>query len=123
MAKSLDGEVRRRANFACEYCRLPQAASRLKFVLDHIVARQHQGPSTSRNLALCCGHCNLNKGPNLSDIDPDRRRMARLFNPRRDVWNDHFAWDGAVIVGKTPVGRATIGVLKFKAPQCVAERQ
>jgi hypothetical protein len=38
-----------------------------------------------------------------------------LFNPRTQAWSDHFHWsqDGAIIVGVTPVGRATVGALRL----------
>lgn len=90
---------------------MPQSASKLTLVLDHIVARQHKGKTISGNLALCCGHCNWHKGPNLAGIDPRSNRMSRLFHPRRDNWKRHFAWKGVILVGLTPVGRATIEVL------------
>lgn len=35
--------VRRRAGKRCEYCRVPQAAFRRPFHIEHIVARQHGG--------------------------------------------------------------------------------
>jgi len=40
-----------------------------------------------------------------------------LFNPRTDNWSDHFEWQGASIAGRTPVGRATAGLLDFNAPK------
>jgi hypothetical protein len=110
MTKALEQNVRRRAMFRCEYCRMPQSASRLVLVLDHIVAKQHKGKTVSANLALCCGHCNLHKGPNLAGIDPRSNKMSRLFHPRRDIWARDFAWKGAILVGVTAVGRATIEV-------------
>lgn len=42
-AAELDRTVRQRAGHACEYCFMPQFARRLKFPLDHIVAKQHGG--------------------------------------------------------------------------------
>jgi hypothetical protein len=36
--------VRRRANLACEYCRMPQALyPTVPFPIDHIIAKQHGG--------------------------------------------------------------------------------
>jgi hypothetical protein len=112
------GEVRRRAGNRCEYCHLPQTAFRRPFHIEHIVARQHGGLSLPGNLALACWDCNLKKGPNLSGIDPETDRVAALFNPRKDRWEDHFApaigalkLPGIVIYGLTPVGRATVRVL------------
>jgi hypothetical protein len=36
-----------------------------------------------------------------------------LFNPRRQKWARHFRWRGAILVGRTPVGRATVMLLKM----------
>jgi hypothetical protein len=47
--------------------------------------------------------------------DPLTGQVVRLFNPRTDEWDDHFSWsaDGLDIVGRTPIGRATIATLKM----------
>jgi hypothetical protein len=36
-----------------------------------------------------------------------------LFNPRTQIWSEHFRWDrdGLRIVGQTPIGRATVAAL------------
>lgn len=115
-------EVRRRANGMCEYCRMPQNIQRLRFSVDHIIARQHGGQSTPENLALCCLHCNSHKGPNLVGIDPVTGQIAQLFNPRQQAWRDHFSCVGALIVGSTPCGRATIAVLAINDPDYIALR-
>ena len=107
----LDEQVRMLAGDACEYCRLPQSASRLRFVLDHVIARQHGGRRVLENVALGCGRCNRHKGPNLSGIDPESQMMSRLFHPRQDVWSEHFRWEGVTLVGLAPIGRATVAVL------------
>ncbi|HXB75748.1 MAG TPA: HNH endonuclease signature motif containing protein [Candidatus Acidoferrales bacterium] len=110
--------VRRRAANRCEYCRLPQAAFRRGFHMEHIVARQHGGSTSLDNLAFACWSCNLKKGPNLSGIDPETGLMAALFHPRKDSWLEHFSAHigtliplGVEIRGLTPVGRATVRVL------------
>ena len=94
-----------------------------KHVFDHVVARQHHGPTTATNLAFCCVDCNRHKGPNLSGIDPIGKRVVELFNPRRDVWLEHFCWNGAVLQGLTAQGRATIDVLKINLPKRVITRR
>jgi hypothetical protein len=41
--------------------------------------------------------------------------LVPLFNPRRQSWSEHFVWsdDGTRILGKTPIGRATIVALQL----------
>ena len=114
--------VRLRGGGVCEYCRLPEVVSHLPFPLDHIIARQHHGPSTEDNLALCCPECNLHKGPNIASIDPDTGEIVRLFHPRKDRWNEHFRWQGATLEGLTPVGRATARLLQINEPARLALR-
>ena len=112
MDRLLRSLVQSRAGGVCEYCRLPQAASLFSlFHVEHIIARQHRGKSAPENLALACGFCNLHKGPNIAGIDPDGGLLVPLFHPRQDRWNDHFLWDGTIVVGRTPVGRATVQLL------------
>jgi hypothetical protein len=108
--------VWRRAGGVCEYCRMPQALLRLRFEIDHVIARQHGGSTDADNLALICPHCNLHKGPNLAGIDPVTGQIIRLFHPRHDSWADHFAWQGHELVGRTPIGRATVAVLALNDP-------
>ena len=122
MDRHLDAAVRERAKLACEYCLMPQSIHRLRFPIDHIIARQHGGATTIDNLALACGRCNRHKGPNLAGIDPETGNVVRLFNPRSDRWNAHFRWDGAIVVGISPEGRATVFVLAMNHPEDVAIR-
>ena len=53
------------------------------------------------------------KGPNLAGVEPGTHAVVRLFHPRRDKWTEHFAMDGALIVGKTPIGRVTVSLLRM----------
>jgi 5-methylcytosine-specific restriction endonuclease McrA len=106
--KALRHAVWQRAGGACEYCKFPEAFAELRFVLDHVLSRQHLGRTTLDNLALCCPFCNRHKGPNVSGVDPVSESVIPLFHPRRDRWHTHFRWNGARIVGKTPKGRATV---------------
>ena len=95
---------------------LPAAAEPFfAYHVEHIVARQHGGGDDSGNLALACYHCNAHKGPNLSGLDPESGALVRLFHPRQDQWDEHFERNGVLIVGRTAVGRATVGLLKMNA--------
>jgi hypothetical protein len=106
-------QIWQRAHHRCEYCRIPHPQYRLPFQVDHVIARQHGGASTLENLAMCCFHCNRFKGPNIAGLDPVTKVLVRLFNPRTDIWIEHFRSDGAYIVGVTPIGRATVQVLSM----------
>ena len=98
MEPGLKGLVRRRAGNACEYCRLPQDATPLIFFhIEHIVSRRHGGSNDPGTLALACDRCSAYKGPNLTSIDPDSNAIVPLFNPRHDIWGDHFAIRGGRI--------------------------
>lgn len=115
--------VRLRAGGFCEYCRLPQSVAHVQFPIDHVTARQHGGSSDEDNLAVACPTCNLHKGPNIAGIDAETGKLTRLFHPRRDQWRAHFRWDGASLVGLTPVGRTTIQVLGVNEPNLIKLRQ
>jgi hypothetical protein len=108
--------VRERAARRCEYCTLHEDQEPFyPFHLEHITARQHGGADDPDNLAWACHHCNFHKGTNLSAVDPDSSQVVLLFHPRRDVWDDHFEHRGAMVEGKTPIGRATVRLLKMNA--------
>jgi hypothetical protein len=70
-----------------------------------------------------CSFCNNHKGPNVAGVDPATKKVVPLFNPRRHKWHRHFRWDGPVLLGRTPAGRATVVVLEINLPDRVAFRQ
>jgi len=105
-------QVRQRADNRCEYCRAHQAdESYFTYQVEHILARQHGGSDDAANLALACPHCNLHKGPNMASLEAGT--LVPLFHPRQHDWADHFQSQGALIVGLTPIGRATVRVLNL----------
>jgi 5-methylcytosine-specific restriction endonuclease McrA len=108
--------VRERAGHRCEYCQLRQDDSPLAALhVEHIIPKIHGGADTFGNLALACIDCNLHKGPNLTGIDPQTKRIAKLFHPRLQRWDDHFEWRGLHLAGKTAIGRTTIRVLDMNS--------
>jgi hypothetical protein len=52
------------------------------------------------------------------------RRLVRLFDPRTDIWADHFIvdTDAAKINGRTDIGRATVTRLRMNAPKQLEAR-
>lgn len=115
MNRALVRTVWKRARERCEYCLIPKWALPLPFQIDHIIAEKHGGQTVENNLALACPHCNRFKGPNIAGVDPASDQTVRLFDPRRDIWEEHFQWEGARIVGRTPIGRASVQVLAMNA--------
>lgn len=93
--------------------------------IDHIIPEAAGGPSTEDNLWLACCVCNNAKGAQTSRVDLVTSAEALLFNPRKQVWVEHFAWskDGTLIIGLTPTGRVTVLALQLNAPFRVHTRQ
>ena len=67
--------------------------------------------------------CNYHKGPNLSGVDPESNQIVILFHPRKDIWAEHFRWEGPVLIGVTPTAGATIAVLDMNHPFRVRARK
>jgi hypothetical protein len=116
-------EVIARANNRCEYCGLSQLGQEAAFHLDHVLPRSEGGPTVAANLALACVSCSLHKAAKRAGIDPDTKEQTDLFNPRRQIWSDHFRWDGCCAVGLTPAGRATVAALQMNRPLILAIRE
>jgi hypothetical protein len=115
-------QVWQRAKSRCEYCQMPQEFIDAIHEVDHVIAQKHRGATTLDNLALACFHCNNHKGPNIAGVDPATGQVTRLFHPRLDRWSEHFSWQGAVLIGLTPIGRSTVEVLEINLRHRVAHR-
>ena len=120
---ALDRLVWQRADGRCEYCQVPQTASKAAFEVDHILARKHGGPTISGNLCLSCFYCNSFKGSDLSSLDPKTRKLTPLFHPRRHQWTTHFRWRHAHLIGRTAIGRVTVRLLHINDEYRVALRE
>jgi hypothetical protein len=122
MNRPLLDKLRELSGDRCEYCHIPRKLDPLPFQVDHIIAEQHGGQTVLENLAWSCLHDNKHKGPNIAGIDPVTNQLAALFHPRRQTWERHFVWNGAILVGQTRTARATIRVLAINDPDAVAFR-
>jgi hypothetical protein len=80
------------------------------FVIEHILPLARGGQTVLENLALSCQGCNGYKYAKTSGTDPKTGKRTRLYHPRKQRWQDHFAWteNYTHIVGLTPTGRATV---------------
>lgn len=123
MNEATKARVRERAGHRCEYCHLHQEDSPLAALhVEHIIPKVHEGGDDFENLALACMDCNLHKGTNLSGFDPQSDQVTRLFNPRRQQWDEHFEFRGIYLTGRTAVGRTTVRVLNMNSEEQLALR-
>jgi len=106
-------DVAERAKGCCEYCRSQVRFAMQSFSVEHIVPRSRDGKTEFENLALACQGCNNHKYTKTKGRDPVNGVIVPLYHPRLQRWREHFAWDeGCVlIIGLTPVGRATVRAL------------
>ena len=120
---SLRNLVLVRAHFRCEYCLLHQDDEPVyPHEIDHIIAEKHLGETLSHNLAYACFYCNRFKGTDLTSIDPLTNQITRLFNPRTQIWTEHFALDGPMIVPLTDIGRTTVRLFHMNRPLIIQRR-
>ncbi len=116
--------VAERAGYRCEYCRISAIDSFFAFHIDHIISIKHGGKTIADNLAYACQICNMNKGTDLFTFLENPAEPLRFFNPRKDVWADHFkADDSGIIAPKTAVGAATLKIFDLNHPESVIERR
>ncbi|MEO5959832.1 MAG: HNH endonuclease signature motif containing protein, partial [Opitutaceae bacterium] len=123
IGQPLRREVAARAGGRCEYCRLPFWALLAGCEVDHVISRKHGGRDDASNLAWSCARCNRAKGTDVGSIIPETGQFSRLFNPRTDRWEDHFAPEGARLAGKSAIGRVTITLLRLNDDERVLERE
>ena len=102
---------------------LPQEYDPLPFHIEHITPQSAGGSDTLDNLALARPGCNLGKSNRTTVPDPGTETPVPLFNPRTQRWADHFAWAERRVVGRTPVGRATVAALNLNHPRRVLIRE
>lgn len=126
MSQYISRSIRRfviaRADYRCEYCRVPEYLSSFDYHIEHIIGIQHGGTNSLDNLAYCCSSCNWKKGPNISTILEIGGILIPLFNPRIQIWFEHFDTKEGVIITKTLVGQATAKLLELNRPEKIEER-
>lgn len=127
MRESIPARLRslvvRRAVERCEYCGLSQAGQEATFHVDHVVPLAAGGPTTEDNLALACVGCSLRKAARQAATDPEDGAVVPLYNPRAQKWTDHFQLADHVVIGITPIGRATVVALDMNRPLLMAIRE
>jgi hypothetical protein len=121
---ALRERVADQARHRCGYCLTSEAVVGIAMEVDHLVPEARGGPTVEANLWLACPGCNAAKGDRMTALDPTTGETVPLFDPRRDHWSEHFTWteDGDTILGRTPVGRATVLALRMNRPLVVRAR-
>ena len=117
-------KVRQTARFRCGYCLFQQQYSPVVFQFDHYHPVSKGGTNDENNLWLACGNCNNAKSDNTECFDSVTQTIVPIFNPRTNNWKEHFEWseNGTIIIGKTPIGRATVELLKLNNERIIAVR-
>jgi hypothetical protein len=127
MTSYVSAELRRlvetRANHVCEYCLIHERDTYFGCQVEHIIAEKHGGSTASENLAYACAYCNRAKGTDIGTVALGSRELTRFFNPRIDLWLDHFLLDGVFLQPRTVIGEATAKILRFNDAERVFERQ
>ncbi len=113
VSSALKQAVLNRAKNICEYCRCLGDYCPDTFTVDHIQPRHSGGETNLNNLAWACFGCNGRKQGRTKYRDPQLNQIVPLFNPRQQIWAEHFDWseDQIQVIGKTDCGRATIAAL------------
>ncbi|MGE0086814.1 MAG: HNH endonuclease [Desulfococcaceae bacterium] len=86
--------------------------------VDHVIPESCGGLTEFENLCFCCRRCNEFKGSKTAAQDPITGEVVSLYHPRKQKWQNHFAWDesGSLIIGITAAGRATAVALNMNRP-------
>ncbi|MCG8353690.1 MAG: HNH endonuclease [Chloroflexales bacterium] len=93
--------------------------------IEHIVPLATGGLTERANLWRSCRECNERKGVQLQAPDPESGEVVNLYHPRMQRWQDHFRWsdDRLLVIGVTPIGRATVAALDLNRPHQIVARQ
>lgn len=118
ISRSLRRRVRDAAQYRCGYCLRSEELTGERMTIEHIHPQSRGGPSSEENLWLACRRCN----ELTHALDPATGKRTRFFNPRTQLWHEHFGWDesGALIRGLTPAGRVTVTALQLNNPEIVS---
>jgi hypothetical protein len=113
-----------RADGLCEYCLIREDDTFFGCEIDHIISEKHGGATSEENLAYASLFCNRLKGSDTSSLLPGTNQLIRFFNPRTDLWSEHFAFDpdSLHIVTRTSIGEATARIFGFNQMDRLTER-
>lgn len=125
----MPAELRRQiiedAGTVCGYCLSEEVLMGVSLTFEHIVPIASGGLTIRENLWRSCRSCNESKAARTHAKDPETGESAPLFNPRSQIWADHFRWteNYTQIVGVTATGRTTIDALQLNRSLLVKARR
>lgn len=120
VSNSIRLTVRRRGNFACEYCGVTEESTGGELNIDHFRPQSKNGGDELDNLVYCYIRCNLYKG----EFWVESSDASQLWNPRYESFEKHF-WqaENGRLFALTETGELTLRVLRLNRPQLIAYRQ
>ncbi len=123
--RAIRDRVSAEARYRCGYCLSAAAIIGMPLEVDHLIPEALGGLTVEDNLWLACSLCNDHKNDRIAALDPTTGELVRLFDPRHQIWKEHFSWTtgGDQIIGLTPTGRATVVALNLNRPVLVLARR
>lgn len=125
ISREIPKAVIERAQGRRAYCQKPEDRefNPYRHEIDHVIAEKHGGRTELGNLAYACFQCNRYKGTDIASLDPHSGEVTRLFHPRAQKWEEHFALnEDGYIIPRTAEGRITAWLLRFNDPLRVQQR-
>jgi HNH endonuclease len=124
ISKALRAKVSANAKYRCGYCLSQEFIIGTPLEIEHIIPETKGGLTVEKNLWLACRQCNDIKNDRTHAKDPISDETVLIFNPSEQTWDEHFVWEkeGEIIIGLTPIGRATVVALKLNRSPLVTSR-
>jgi HNH endonuclease len=125
ISNALKEKIRQQAKFRCGYCLRSELLIGMPMEFEHLIPLALGGQTVEENLWLSCRRCNEFKGIQIQGFDLETSENAPLFNPRTQIWSEHFSWniDGTEVIGITSIGRATVNTLNLNEEIIVVTRR
>jgi hypothetical protein len=125
ISDELKDKIRLTAKNRCGYCLTPQAIVSMPLEIEHLQPTAQGGTDAEENLWLACRNCNGFKHAKTHAVDPQTKIETHLFNPRTQIWNEHFEFneEKTEINGQTACGRATVTALRLNFELAVKARK
>ena len=86
ISQELRDRLRRRANYACQFCGVTETDAAGQLTIDHFQPQSKGGDNSLDNLLYSCMRCNLYK----QDYWPNDDDATALWNPLREPAAKHF---------------------------------